>query len=197
LSTTSPDVGRTPQDALRSIKRYMAVALGDAWEVRLAREEGTFDRPFCRVWQAAGSTYPLTGGKWLADIVTPFVVAAYPVRQETSDAALLAAQVVEDTLYRAFRVGVGDGQPLRVPLVNYTGVALDEPGVWHPRGFMRVSDLSTQPFPDPDDDKLYAVTCDVRMTWRRVAATIPVTPIVTAVPITPTILEDVTVEPEG
>ena len=60
-----------------------------------------------------------------------------------------------------------------MPLCNYTGVALGGPGVWMPVGFMRVNDLSTQPFPDPDDDQLWTVVCDVRLTWRRLAETMP------------------------
>lgn len=165
------DMGRDHRSALRSVKRYVAAALGDDWEVRLSREEGAFARPFCRVWQVAGTTYPLTGGRWLADLSQPFVIAAYPERRHTPDQALLAAQRVENTLYRAFRVGVGDGRPFRVPLVNYEGVPEDQPGEWHPRAFMRLADLSTQPFPDPDDDKLWTVVCDIRLTWRRVAET--------------------------
>jgi hypothetical protein len=172
----SLDVGRTSTDALRSMKRYVAIALGDAWEVRLSREEGAFERPFARVWQVAGTTYPLTGGKWLADMVQPFVISTYPPRGATPDDALLSAQAVENTLYRAFRVGVGDGKPLRVPLCNYTGVPHDQPGVWNPPVYMRVNDLSTQPFPDPDDNKLWTVVCDVRLAWRRVAYTIPDSP---------------------
>jgi hypothetical protein len=179
------DVGRTSTDALRSLKRYVALALGDPWEVRLSREEGAFDRPFARVWQVAGSTYPLTSGKWLADIVQPFVVSAYPEPGMTVDESLLAAQAVEEAFFLAFRAGVGDGHPMRVPLYNYTGVALDEPGVWMPKGFMRVNDLSTQPFPDPDDNLLWTVVCDVRLTWRRLAQTIPETPTLTSVPLTP------------
>ena len=91
----SLDVGRTSTDALRSLKRYAAIAFGDAWEVRLSREEGAFERPFARVWQVAGTTYPLTGGKWLADMVQPFVISTYPPRGATPDDALLSAQAVE------------------------------------------------------------------------------------------------------
>ena len=169
------DVGRTSSDALRSLKRYIAVALSDSWEVRLSREEGAFDRPFARVWQVAGSTYPLTSGKWLADIVQPFVISCYPDPGTTVDESLLAAQAVEEQLFQTFRAGVADGRPLRVPLYNYTGVPLDGPGVWMPQGFMRVTDLSTQPFPDPDDNLLWTVVCDVRLSWRRLAQTIPAT----------------------
>lgn len=170
------DVGRSHQDALRSVKRYVAVALGDEWEVRLSREEGAFKRPFCRVWQVAGTEYPLTGGRFLADMTQPFVIAAYPPRGRDPDHALLGAQKVENTLYRAFRVGVENGRARRVPLYNYYRVKNWEVGNWYPRAFMRVNDLATQPFPDPDDDKLWTVICDIRLAWRRIGETWPAAP---------------------
>jgi hypothetical protein len=170
------DVGRSHIDALRSVKRYVSVALGDDWEVRLAREEGAFARPFARVWQVAGTTYPLLSGRWLTDMVQPFVIAAYPEQGRDPDQALLFAQSVENTLYRAFRVGVEDGRALRVPLYNYYRVKSWDAGVWYPRAFMRVQDLSTQPFPDPDENTLWTVVCDVRLTWRRLGETIPEQP---------------------
>jgi hypothetical protein len=171
------DVGRSHIDALRSMKRYVAVALGDDWEVRLSREEGAFARPHARVWAVAGTTYPLTGGRWLADMIQPFVIAAYPERGRDPDDALMRAQKVENMLYRAFRVGVEDGRALRVPLYNYYRVKKWDRGVWYPRAFMRVNDLSTQPFPDPDDNKLWTVVCDVRCAWRRLGETVPERPV--------------------
>jgi hypothetical protein len=177
------DVGRSHIDALRSLKRYVAVALGDDWEVRLSREEGAFARPFARVWQVAGTTYPLTGGRWLADMVQPFVIAAYPEPGRDPDQAMLFAQKVENDLYRAFRVGVENGRALRVPLYNYYRVKDWDAGTWYPRAFMRVNDLSTQPFPDPDDNMLWTVVCDVRLAWRRVAETVSDTPVLKGVDI--------------
>jgi hypothetical protein len=179
--SADPDVGRSHIDALRSVKRYVAVALGDDWEVRLSREEGAFARPFARVWQVAGTTYPLTGGRWVADMVQPFVIAAYPEQGRDPDHAMLLAQSVENTLYKAFRVGVEDGRPLRVPLYNYYHVKHWDAGTWYPRAFMRVNDLSTQPFPDPDENTLWTVVCDVRLTWRRLADTVPAAPVLTGV----------------
>lgn len=182
MSVSAPlDVGRSHIDALRSVKRYVAVALGDEWEVRLSREEGAFARPFARVWQVAGTTYPLTGGRWLADMVQPFVIAAYPEAGRDPDQAMLFAQKVENTLYTAFRVGVENGRPLRVPLYNYYRVRHWDAGEWYPRAFMRVNDLSTQPFPDPDDNLLWTVVCDVRLAWRRLAETTPARPVLQGV----------------
>lgn len=175
------DVGRSHIDALRSLKRYVAVALGDEWEVRLSREEGAFARPFARVWQVAGTTYPLTGGRWVADMVQPFVIAAYPEQGRDADQAMLFAQKVENALYTAFRVGVENGRPMRVPLYNYYRVKSWDAGEWYPRAFMRVNDLSTQPFPDPDENTLWTVVCDVRLAWRRLADTIPEQPVLKGV----------------
>lgn len=182
---TALDVGRTNTDALRSVKRYVAAALGSEWEVRLSREEGAFDRPFARVWQVAGTTYPLTGGRWLADVVQPFVISAYPVMGATPDDALISAQAVEELLYVAFRSGVADGRPLRVPLYSYTDVALNGAGNPLPLAFMRVNDLSTQPFPDPDENRLWTVVCDVRLTWRRLSDARPGTQPLTDVTVAP------------
>ena len=175
------DVGRSHIDALRSVKRYVAVALGDNWEVRLSRDEGAFARPFARVWQVAGTTYPRTGGRWVADMVQPFVIAAYPAPGRDAEQSMLFAQKTENDLYRAFRVGVADGRALRVPLYNYYRVEDWEQGTWYPRAFMRVEDLSTQPFPDPDDIRLWTVVCDVRLAWRRIAEVMPDTPVVQGV----------------
>ena len=179
---TPPDTGRTPDSALRSLKRYLAVALGDEWEVRLSREEGAFERPFTRVVQAGAATYPTNSGKFSADVIQPFAVYAYPLRGTTPDDALMKALTVEDALYRAVRAGTEHGQPLRIPLYNYQGVGLDQPGVWYPRAFMRVTNLSTQPFTDTQDNLLYTVVMDVRLAWRRAL-----------VPSTGPVLTDVTI----
>lgn len=177
MSVTTPSNDRTNTDALRSMKRYVALALGDAWEIRLSREEGAFERPFARVWQVAGTTYPRTSSKWLADMVQPFVISAYPERGDTSDRALLAAQAVEEQMFQAFRRGIGDGRPFRIPLCDYSNTSLSNGAEWVTNAFMRVTDLSTQPFPDPDDDKLWTVVCDVRVTWRRPAYIQPEGPV--------------------
>lgn len=162
------DVGRTPTDALRSLKRYVAVALGNAWEVRMAREEGAFERPFARVTPASAAIYPSLGVRFVADITQPFVVLAYPLAGDTPDEALLLAQEAENALFRAFLAGVEYGHPLRVPFFHYTGKDLGEGGLWAPRDYMRASNVSTNLIADNENSRLYAVSCDVRLAWRRV-----------------------------
>jgi hypothetical protein len=174
------DEGRTPEDALRSLKRYVAVALGDAWEVRLSREEGAFQRPFARVTQSGAASYP-KGGKFLSDVIQPFSIYAYPSAGATPDEGLVAAQQAENALYRAFQAGVELGHPRRVPLFNYTDVSLDEAGAWFPRAYLRVDDLSMQPFADPDENRLWTVVADVRLTWRRTPIPAETGPVVTDV----------------
>jgi hypothetical protein len=161
------DAGRAPESALRSLKRYVAVALGDDWEVRLSREEGAFERPFARVVQAGPANYPNTGGQFLADVIQPFAVYCYPLPGRTPDESLIAAQEAEEAISRAFLTGVELGYPRRVPLLNYDGVGLAEPGVNSRRAFLRVQDLTTQPFVDPDNNLLHTIAADVRLTWRR------------------------------
>ena len=185
---------RTSEDVLRSLKRYVSVAL-PAFEVRLSREEGAFERPFARVEQGGPGAYATNTGQFLTDITQPFAVYAYPPRGSSPDQALVAAQQVEDALFVAFRVGVTDtttspaipGRPLRVPLLDYAsspigdGTQQDLPGVWFPQDYVRVIDMSLQPFADPDDNKLWTVSCQVRLAWRRAGAVIPTGPTLTGI----------------
>ena len=106
---------RTRADALRSMKRYVALALGDAWEVRLFDEPGTFDRPLALVAQVGAGLY--SGPAHASDIVQPMTVHCYPEESQfkTVEDALLGAEEVEKLLYQAFRVGVSYDDPLMPP----------------------------------------------------------------------------------
>jgi hypothetical protein len=164
---------RTAEDTLRSLKRYTAEVLGEAWEVRLPDDDAAFERPFARV-EAAGPMNALGGSRWIAEAVRPYAIVAYPeVGSTVGETALIAARV-EDQLYHAFRAGVGLGRPLRVPLYDYTGVPDDEGSVArHPSDFMRVTDLSVNTVTDPDAPEYSAVVADVRLSWARPAGTLP------------------------
>lgn len=94
---------RTAEDALRSLKKYLAEGVLPEWEVALAIEEGTFVRPFCRVGFSAPTQY--AGPAVHSDAVQAFACHLFPIEQPTAEAALLEALRVEDLLYEAFRVG--------------------------------------------------------------------------------------------
>ena len=98
---------REPIDALRSIKKYVSdvLAADDDWEVRLAYEDGTFDRPFCRI-ETAGDAAE-SGGRYEGEIVMPVQVLCHPRECSTADESILEAERVRSLLRRAFRIGAG------------------------------------------------------------------------------------------
>jgi hypothetical protein len=105
---------RTAEDVLRSLAKYLAEAVLIDWEVRLAIEEGTFRRPFCRVGLAGPQAF--TGPAVHTDVLAPFAAHLFPVEQSAPEEALLVALRVQELLYQGFRVGGGTlgapGQPL-------------------------------------------------------------------------------------
>lgn len=98
---------REPIDALRSLKKYVAMALehDDDWEVRLAYEDGTFERPFARV-EAAGDAAE-SGNRYEGELVMPVQILAHPRERVTADESILEAERVRSLLRQAFRVGAG------------------------------------------------------------------------------------------
>lgn len=154
---------RTERDAERSIKRWVALALGDDWEVRLWTEVGTFALPYAKVTQAGEVT--TTGGAVFVTQQAAFSVVAWTLPAETVEQAQEQARDVEEALWHAFR---GGSTPLRVPLLDYDGKGLDQPGEWpadHP--VMRIEDFRMERRNDPDDDRRLTVECSFRANWRR------------------------------
>jgi hypothetical protein len=174
---------RSSEDALRSLKRYVAEALGGSWEVRLADEEGVFSRPFAMVWESGPA--PETSRGVLSEVAAPFTVHAYPATAdafgvpfgaEQAKGQALAALVL---LRAAFLVGVGVGRPFRVPLWDYSAVSWGAPAT--ARGasavgtgggsvhgdYMRVDDFSLNKVRDDVAEGLWTVVCQMRLGWRR------------------------------
>lgn len=105
---------RTLEDGLRSLKKYLSLLLDDDWEIRLAREEGTFRRPYAKVGLAGDTLYPTSPGGPLhnPDIIQPFALSLYPVAGVTPEAALFEAVAVEEAVTIGFLRG---GGPLPSP----------------------------------------------------------------------------------
>lgn len=157
---------RTSLDALRSMKRYVATSLGEAWEVRLLVEEGTFGRPAAQVMEATGQT--ITGPHHTMSVVQTFMVHAFPVPGETVMESLIAAGEVEDNLVRAFRIGVDKGRAARVPLYNYDAVPHNEGSTArHPQDYARILDFEVSRTQSPQDELLFTVSAEVRLGWER------------------------------
>lgn len=157
---------RTSIDVLRSVKRYVAEALGEDWEVRLLVEEGTFGRPAAQVLEATGQT--ITGPSHTMDVIQTFVVHAFPVKGDTVMESLLEASAVEDTFVRALRIGIGEGRAARIPLYDYEGVPHDAGSTARaPQDYARILDLEISRTQSPQDELLFTVSAEVRLGWRR------------------------------
>lgn len=157
---------RTTLDALRSLKRYASLVLGEDWEVRLDRGEGVITLPFCRVSKVGALL--ITGPSWETTDTQAFALHCTLPPEDSSEEAFVAALDAENTLHQGFRIGVGEGGPFRVPLYDYDGVTLTAGS--NERSYcdyMRVRDLSITQVPDPNDDRRVSVACDIRLTWRR------------------------------
>lgn len=198
---------RTPTDALRSLKKYLSVALGPEWELRLTGEEGAFARPFARVGAATGFR-ARPHGPLLMDLTQPFSVVCHPVEKATPDEAALEAALTQQKLVRAFLVGahtpayrvvggyvrggqattVRRGHPMRVPLYDYDGIGVAGAALETDRDrtdWLRITGEPTiDVIPDPNDDLRFAVAAAVTMSWSTSAAVLSDGMIVTNVPIT-------------
>jgi hypothetical protein len=168
---------RTAVDALRSLNRQVALTLGDGWECRLSNQKGDFYRPFARVTQVptlavnAETSYRIK-------LTSAYTVVAYPEKQTTVDDTQYAAFQTMELLALAFAgPGVGYGRVYRIPFYDYDGIPYTGPDSYateadrDPRDFLKVEgvpDLAINQ--DQDDDYLWSVTANIRMSWLRSAA---------------------------
>lgn len=157
---------RTSIDILRSLKRYIAIALGPEWEVRLLSEEGTFGRPAAQIMEATGQT--ITGPSHASDLVQTFMVHVFPVPGDTVMESLLAASEAEEKLFQAFRWGIDKGRTARLPLYDYAATPLDEgSSTRRTADYARILDLELSRTQSPSDELLFTVSAEVRLGWRR------------------------------
>lgn len=156
---------RTPTDVLRSLKRYVAIALPEEWEVRIDSEEGTFKRPSAVISAPQGAQ--MTGPARVTDYIQSFQIMCHPELGEKPMESLLNATNAEEDLFMAFRVGVDEGRAARVPIYDYDGVGIDQASdSRNPQDFARVLDLSIAKPQSPIDERIYTVTAEVRLGWR-------------------------------
>lgn len=155
---------RTVNDAIRSVKKYLAEALGDEWEVRLWTDEGSFAPPLARVSAASPTVY--TSRRRITDIIQALQIHCYVAPAASSSAALIKARDVEQQLVRAIELGVGLAWPRRIPLYDYDGVAETEgSSARNLYDFMRVLDFSVNAVMDSDDPNVVVVVADLRVAW--------------------------------
>jgi hypothetical protein len=159
---------REQYDVLRSWARYLAVALAtldpDAdWDVRLAEEQGTFERPFCMAYRAAPVS-TRSANRYRADVSGLYGALLYPEPLGDAHESLERAERAAGAVERAFREGVGLGWPQRVPLYDYAAVggsATTDRRAYC--DYLRLSDLTIDRQPDDDDETLHTVTVSARL----------------------------------
>lgn len=104
---------RTTADALRSMIRYAALALGEEWEVRPWGAEGEFKFPFARV--AIVAPPETTGSAHTNDLAMTLAVHAYPTPGATPDASIMEVERVRMLLHDGIFVGFSYYDPLIAP----------------------------------------------------------------------------------
>lgn len=173
-------------NVLRSVTRYLTLALGDPWEIRFggSAQEGALERPFAGVVPATPTTSIAHGARH-AELRQTLSISAYPVEGISDESSLLEAMRVERMLWRAFAQGIDPASfsarsarahPLRVPLYDYAGVGLFE-AVDDTRraGFARV--IEPPAFQSFDAGGAFVVVGDLRLAWQEnVAVPVPATP---------------------
>jgi hypothetical protein len=158
---------RTSHDAIMSVKRYMAVALGAEWEVRLWSDEGSFAPPVARVAEAS-PTLVARHGRVAVEVTQALQVHCYTEPADTVSGSLVRARAVEELLHTAIEVGVGEAWPRRIPLYDYDGIDAGEPSTARNYyDFLRVADFSVNRIEDSEDATLVVVVADVRVRWSR------------------------------
>lgn len=163
---------RTANDAVRSMKKYLAEVLGDDWEVRLWSDEGTFVEPFARIAESSPTTY--SSRRLWTDITKALQIHLYPPAATSTSAAMTVARDLEQVLVGAIELGIGLGWPRRIPLWDYDGVSLEQGSdTRETYDFMRVTDFTVTSIQDTDDPNRVVVVADVRVTWPQMTTVDP------------------------
>lgn len=183
---------RTTEDALRSVKKYVAEVLDElgapfltglddngneetstAWEVRLWDEGGTFHYPFARVSAVGPDT--VVGPALYADVTQAMTVHLYPYRAPDSEQAILLALRLRHLIGDALKFGAARGRELLIPLFDYAGKPDLAQGseARLPYDWLRVEGLTTEHMVDPEDDTHAMAIANFRATWRRVPRFVP------------------------
>lgn len=129
---------RTSLDVLRSFKKYVSELVLPEYEVRLSSEEGSWERPFCRVAWTTPIAVRHHGARQMECRRTMQIVA-WPLEvdaEETlnpTDAARARAEEVTELMFQGFARGLhersfaparGRAHPFRIPIYDYAGKGL-------------------------------------------------------------------------
>jgi hypothetical protein len=166
---------RELDDARRSLGRYMWLAFPD-YDVFIHRDEQVFDRPGIVIRTVGDMLFPPGGGWAMIDVTQPFAVYLYPQPQDSIKQSEAHATLEKQKLAKAFSHGLQYpdnttiGGHRRVPLWDYEGVPIDAalpPERVDDVEYMRTLDMSITQLQEGDDDRLWTLVANVRLTWRQ------------------------------
>lgn len=162
---------QTPEDALRSLRRWLGIVLPAPWDVRYQKTE-EMGRPAAVVLPAIPQAN--TGSAYIRDVNQSYDLFVYPEGVEGDPAqSRQEAEQVKQTLDLAMTRGVKIDTAyysycLRIPVFDYAGLAWNEPQPDSavPYDFYPVSLWSVDVRVDPDDDTLFTVLGSCRLSWK-------------------------------
>jgi hypothetical protein len=186
-------------DIRRSIARYLSLMWDkdSGWEIRIARQVVADDaRPVAVVLLGDGRTLEARTARDQGYVTEawPVTIYAYPPVLDDEEAASAAADEIKDLLGVVFTLGLSPDEdeakedpawvekagPFRIPLWDYSGIALDKPGPAEPHGviWVDVSSLSKRNLEDPEDGKRRSVVVEFRASIQRPGRQGPTGPVV-------------------
>lgn len=159
---------RQEYDVIRSLARYVALALGEDFMVREVNEEGAVTRPGAIIEMASPEARADASTRQVLEVNAGYDIFVYPSLGKVPLESRAIAGRVAGQLSEAIEGGVDEGQPGLIPLYDYEGVPYDQPSeVRRSQDFARVLDFSVWPKQSPDDELRYTVAAEVRLGWRR------------------------------
>lgn len=163
---------RTHEDALRSVKRYLALVLGDTWEVRMWADEGSYAAPLAKVAESGPALF--TSHRVYTDVVQPVQVHFFLPVAATVSEAMFAARKLRQQITEAIEIGIDQGRPRRIPLYDYDGLSESESSsARNYYDYLKVRDLSVNTVPDSNVPTGVVVVADMRIAWSQYTTVTP------------------------
>jgi hypothetical protein len=155
-------------DVLRSLSRWIGGILPATYDVQPVRVE-TAERPSAIVRAVAPMP---TGGRsaYVREWQRDYEVFIYPPGVEgDAFASLIEAEQLATSLMQVIEYGGAGSYTMRLPTFNYSDIPLSEgqlPGA-KPFDHLPMSNVSVDVRVDPEDDTLYTLVLDLRVSWSR------------------------------
>jgi hypothetical protein len=170
LSESPVGLAASPDDVVRSVRRWVGLWLPEPWDIQYQKDDD-MERP-------AGLLVPATrvdstGSAFLRDYQRDFDLFLYPTGFEADQLrSRVEAERLADEARRAFEQGVMVGgvrisRTMRLPVWDHADVDWDQdiPSGRDPFDWLPVRAFGVEARVDPDDDTLFVVVATFRIVW--------------------------------